>query len=93
MIVITYLMNIKFVNSSNSFSISTACMQTTEAVINHQGSSCGICQLTAAVTGVDGSMETTDRLNLENTGFSRVFCTERMHKNVFSCFLKCIYAL
>ena len=80
MTVITYLMNIKFINSSNSFFISTACLQTTEAVINHQGSSCGICQLTAAVTGVDGSMETTGMLNLENTGFSRIICTERVHK-------------
>ena len=80
MVVITYLMNIKFINSSISFSISTACLQTTEAVINHQGSSCGICQLTAAVTGVDGSMETTVMLSLENTDFSCVICTERMHQ-------------
>ena len=77
MVFITYLMNIKFINSSISFSISTACLQTTENVINHQGSSCGICQLTAAVTGVDGSMDTTGMLNLENIDFSHVICTER----------------
>ena len=73
-------MNIRFIKSSISFSFSTACLQTTEPIFNHQGSSCGVCQLTAAVTGVDGSMETTGMLNLENTGFSRVICTERMHQ-------------
>ena len=52
------------------------CLQTAEAYINHQGSSCGICEqntispettpqteekTAATVTGEDGSLKTTDK--------------------------------